>query len=594
RSEDNEKPLIYGHPTPWTSFTTVRIDGKDYVFGGPTTRRAGADGQTGRVISSPHRDGSELVTIFDINGIQVEQRLALSNNPYSGYEDTVRIRYRLTNLTQTEKIVGTRVVLDTMLGTNDGAPFQVGGKSINTQTPLTQNELPDVWQAFDSLSSPTVIAQGIFRGYGATPPDAAVFTDWGTAADNLWELPLVEGQDFTRSGEEDPDTAIALYWKDQPLAPQATREVTILYGLGGVTMAPGASFLGIAAPSEMIYDPKSAQVYQVLTYIENHTERIAKNVHVKLNLPPGLVFADGQHSWNIAKMEPKEIRQLLWSIKADGNAFGPVEIELNVTGEDLTANTLKRSIRILGPPVLQSTLIQPDLSNWQGGPFKLAATVKNNGGSTARDLWVSLDTMNGLRLADGETQRKYLLDLAPGETTPVYWWVVPDKPGNAKAALTVTHQSGHGELANITLNVPSLSGRVYLNSAQEVAVGEAFCIEVVAEKLNNIDGFSLDFHYDPSYFKVIRVAKSRFSSNGDANWNEGKIDNNKGFVRSISVQRSSPVNENKFAMVRFFLIPLRAGDSPLMVENCRIHTIANTNLSLKTDQLIIKIKEAKS
>ncbi|HPU76195.1 MAG TPA: hypothetical protein PLG65_08470, partial [Bacillota bacterium] len=38
---DDDLPLIYGRPLPWTSYTTVQVDGVDWVFGGKTTRRAG-------------------------------------------------------------------------------------------------------------------------------------------------------------------------------------------------------------------------------------------------------------------------------------------------------------------------------------------------------------------------------------------------------------------------------------------------------------------------------------------------------------------------------------------------------------------------
>ena len=37
RVSDDGQPLIYGRPKPWTSYTSLRIDGEDYVFGGPTT-----------------------------------------------------------------------------------------------------------------------------------------------------------------------------------------------------------------------------------------------------------------------------------------------------------------------------------------------------------------------------------------------------------------------------------------------------------------------------------------------------------------------------------------------------------------------------
>ncbi|MFA7371970.1 MAG: hypothetical protein WC074_00225, partial [bacterium] len=31
RDSDDDKPLIYGRPVPWTSYTTIRIDGQDYI-----------------------------------------------------------------------------------------------------------------------------------------------------------------------------------------------------------------------------------------------------------------------------------------------------------------------------------------------------------------------------------------------------------------------------------------------------------------------------------------------------------------------------------------------------------------------------------
>ncbi|HEX2951446.1 MAG TPA: cellulosome anchor protein, partial [Armatimonadota bacterium] len=41
RPASKGQQLIYGGNTPWTSFTTVRIDNTNYVFGGKTSRRAG-------------------------------------------------------------------------------------------------------------------------------------------------------------------------------------------------------------------------------------------------------------------------------------------------------------------------------------------------------------------------------------------------------------------------------------------------------------------------------------------------------------------------------------------------------------------------
>ncbi len=78
-------------------------------------------------------------------------------------------------------------MLDTMCGSNDGAPFRVGSQAITTATALNGQEVPDYWQAFDSLSSPTVVCQSSLRGGNITPPDKVVLADWGTLADDTWD-----------------------------------------------------------------------------------------------------------------------------------------------------------------------------------------------------------------------------------------------------------------------------------------------------------------------------------------------------------------------------------------------------------------------
>ncbi len=53
RADDDGKPLIYGRPKPWTSYTTIRINGRDYVFGRATTQRAGAGLPGGEIVFGP-------------------------------------------------------------------------------------------------------------------------------------------------------------------------------------------------------------------------------------------------------------------------------------------------------------------------------------------------------------------------------------------------------------------------------------------------------------------------------------------------------------------------------------------------------------
>ena len=68
------------------------------------------------------------------------------------------------------------------------------------------------------------------RAAGLTPPDRLEMVDWGTLADNAWSFVFPSGADFTRSGEEAQDTAVALYWDPRPLGPgeSYTHEATVV------------------------------------------------------------------------------------------------------------------------------------------------------------------------------------------------------------------------------------------------------------------------------------------------------------------------------------------------------------------------------
>lgn len=595
REDDNNKPLIYGRPTPWTSYTTLQLDGKEWVFGGPTHRRAGLGGPTGRRISPPRLEGNEIVTVFDYDGLLIEQRIGPGINPYSGHEDSARIRYILHNKTDSPKNAGLRMVFDTMLGSNDGAPFRVGGEAITLQTHLSKGDLPDLWQAFDSLSAPSVIAQGVLKGYGVTPPDRVVFADWGTAADHLWSIPKDETRDFTRAGEDEPDTALILFWDPVSLAPGMTREITAIYGMGGITMAPGASFLGMAAPSEIVYDPAAPKTYQIMAYIENNSARIAKNVHVSLALPPGIVPAGAMDcSMKIPHMEPHEIRQVLWTVRANGRSYGSAEIRLDVKGDDLTPNSLARPTRIVGPPALKTTFsFWNPPSTWRGEPLRLAATVQNTGGAIARNTWVELALPDNLRLATGDQVRQHIGDLLPGDNHHVHWWLIPLSAEEAIVRIEGGHQNHSQRLISARLTLPRLSGEVSFVTAGNPRIGQGFSLEIIGERLPEATGFSMNISYDPKVFRLLRVAEGRFSmGEPETIWNPGRIGKSEGTIEEILVKRKTPIDDNKYSLVRIFLVPLRSGETEISIDSLNFHTPRSGDLPLKSMKTKIYIEEA--
>ena len=118
---DDDLPLIYGRPLPWTSYTTVQVDGVDWVFGGKTTRRAGRKGRYGDVASPVQVQDGRIVCSYRLGDLKVTQQLSFVKSPTTRYLDTARIHYIVENAGQMTHAVGLRLLIDTMLGANDGA-----------------------------------------------------------------------------------------------------------------------------------------------------------------------------------------------------------------------------------------------------------------------------------------------------------------------------------------------------------------------------------------------------------------------------------------------------------------------------------------
>ena len=87
RTADNDQALIYGSREPWTSYTTVVVDGKPYLFGGPTQRRAGKATPTGTMTQAPRVTGNAIVCATQVGDIEITQELSFARGPTTRVKD---------------------------------------------------------------------------------------------------------------------------------------------------------------------------------------------------------------------------------------------------------------------------------------------------------------------------------------------------------------------------------------------------------------------------------------------------------------------------------------------------------------------------
>jgi hypothetical protein len=541
---DDDKPLVYGRPCPWTSYTTVRVDGEDYVFGGRTQRRPGGTGNYGTEVVAPAVSGDSIVAAWRFGDIEVSQVLSIVRSTTTGLLDTARITYVATNLGSIAHEVGLRMMLDTMLGANDGAPFRAGDRAIVSDTVLGSNEMPRFWQAFDSLSSPSVTSQGTLGGSEVTTPDRVLFTNWGSLADGVWDTDVSPGRDFTRTGEYELDSAIAMYWDPRPLAPGESMEFTTLYGMGGISVAPGVLSIGVTSPAEVTLGRDRPATFPVVAYVENSGPTVALNVRVAIELPKGLALAAGEEAGRaVGDLRPGETAQVAWEIVPDVLGQADLEYSVAVEAENAEANRVRRSVRVLAPPDLRVRVeAAPEFTvkddQFDPGLLRVKAVIENVGGAPAYGVKAVLALGQGIRLAEREKASRFPSTVSPGERWAEVWQIAPSgQSGDFDYVVKVESRSAEERFATGRVRVPELASRILVQAPTVMReAGEFFTVDVVGRNLAGLEEMRLDVRFDPSILEAVFVSKGTAFVDEDAvaSWEEGVIDNSTGVVKGVS------------------------------------------------------------
>lgn len=597
RDDDDGKPLIYGHPKPWTSYTTVRINGRNYVFGRATKRQAGTGVPGGEIRFGPALINNQLVTQCQYGQVVADQILDIARSPSTGALDTARIIYRFTNEGTEPVEIGVRTLIDTMLGSNDGAPFRVGETEITSDLSLNKDQYPDFWQAFDSLEKPSVIAQGSLKGEGITQPDRIIFTNWGKPASKPWDFLLEPGRDFTRLGEDELDSAVVMYWEPRNLSPGEQFEVVIYYGLGGISFAPGNTFLGISAPAEVQYNISGSRNYSVILYLEHRGEAKAKNIKIKLSLPKGLKTVKGKPEIKLDEISPGITKQFVWEIKPNGAFQGDTAFEISVTGDGLESNQVKRGIKIIGPPLLEVAAIVPKLEivdhRLQPNPLVLPVKIKNVGQSTAYGMKAIFNPGNGLQLASGERNEKYFSELAPGSEVTVNWQVEPligAVKGEFKVDISGANTKQLTFWEEFLIPVPTVT--VGFTNPGTLRPGQIFICDLYALNLRGAKKFTLDVKYNPEQLRLVYISRGTFLVEGQdlAYWSSGQIQHEAGLAQQIFGIRETPYSGDETVLARLNFMVIGDGTGEIEAENLVIIDSGEGEIPFKLNKLEYKIE----
>jgi len=307
--DDNNALLLFGHPSPWSSETLVRISGNNYFFHNYVTS------------VTYNAANTECIATAMIDGVQVRQILTLTTNPYTNIQDLVSIRYTYLNTTSEAKQVGIRIMLDTMLGYNDGAPFRVNGTAVTRETEFSGNNVPQYWQSFDNLENPRVTSTGFLFFNENEKPDKVQFTYWGHMHSNYnWDY-TVNPDDYVTD-----DSAVSAYFNPRTIPAGGNGSVGTYYGVSG--FASGNTDLDdelsvrITAPARLsgatMVSGYQNNPFAVSAYLSNPGQNVIPDVRavLSLNNAPELVVDDTQATTVYLGDLGSEERSVQWTIRA--------------------------------------------------------------------------------------------------------------------------------------------------------------------------------------------------------------------------------------------------------------------------------------
>lgn len=246
KSLDNNMPLLYAEDSArsnGTSFLTVRIDGKDYVFG-QDYGFFGISSALGDIVQSAE-GATHLISIpWTIKGVMVTLKVALAEDANTDITGNAGISAEVTNNSGAAKDVSVRLLLDTALGSEIDAPYLVADAEIrptvterefSDSASAEDDKVPQQIRGVDSLSDPSRMLYILTKGWnGGKEPNRVVLGHWANLANTRYNYTADNYCDFTNYSNDwrTPDSAAALYWENNRLNSGESFRAEALYGVG--------------------------------------------------------------------------------------------------------------------------------------------------------------------------------------------------------------------------------------------------------------------------------------------------------------------------------------------------------------------------
>ncbi len=357
--DDNNKDLLFRrseYDTSFASFLVASAAGQEtYVFGNDYSYLGW---QTELDVQ---QEANGIRAIWTVNDLVFTQMLEPVSNEQSNEHGTVRISYSVENQTGEPIAVFARLLLDTALGAQDYAFYELAQPPtaddpfvvMEREVMLSSEEdcLPANFFAYDNYQSPTIAAYTIFdQAEGTVAPSGIAFGHWNNLAASAFNFYPDDGLTFTNPYNRrylTADSAFALYYDLGAVeADGLSSEASTYYGVDSKVRVKDGDRVGVTvtappaltlAADKLSYLPGSKDVansvFQITTNITNLNRpdaALLPEVTVAVLVDDGLHPLDGggnEISPQPTNKEPYNVvlgnlavgglQSLVWNLRAD-------------------------------------------------------------------------------------------------------------------------------------------------------------------------------------------------------------------------------------------------------------------------------------
>lgn len=310
-----------------TSNVCVKIEGAQRLLGNSPGQWLVKEAKLGNDAAGRERNGLRSVWLYPDEKVEITQAVEVTRGQQTFNIDTCWVRYLIENKDEQPHRVGLRFLLDTFIGTNDGAPFIVPGEALLCETSRDYagaDKVPEFVQALESFDfkNPGVVAHLKLKlGEPVEPPSRVILGSWpdpllkipgAKGSDTLWNVPIA-------SIQKSQDSAAVLYWDEKELPAGGKRELAFSYGLGNFS-ASTAGDLGIILAGTF----KAGADMTVLGLLKNP----AAGQTVTLRLTDGLERVGGAETQAIPSSSSiSKVSPVTWRVRAAKEGTFAVGVE---------------------------------------------------------------------------------------------------------------------------------------------------------------------------------------------------------------------------------------------------------------------------